>query len=118
MTCCRWPTTWLSTRSKRRAGPESILKPGWSSLPFGHPSVVVTLGSGGVLHYQDGKLALDLRAPKVQARSTHGAGDHFVGVLAASLAQGTASAQALGQAVASAAEFVQLLHKHALTPVS
>ena len=87
-------------------------------LPFGHPSVVVTLGSGGVLHYRDGNLALDLRAPRVQARSTHGAGDHFVGVLAASLAQGTALPQALEQAVASAAEFVQLLHKDALIPVS
>ncbi|WP_161884145.1 PfkB family carbohydrate kinase [Deinococcus alpinitundrae] len=87
------------------------------SLPFGHPSVVVTLGSGGVLHYQSDKLVLDLRAPKVQARSTHGAGDHFVGVLAASLAQGTGLAQALPHSVASAAEFVQLLHKHALAPV-
>ncbi|PNY79302.1 PfkB family carbohydrate kinase [Deinococcus koreensis] len=81
-------------------------------LDFGHPSVVVTLGAGGVLHYQKGALTTDLPAPVVQARSTHGAGDHFVGVLAAHLARGTPMPHALERAGQSAAEFVQLLHKH------
>lgn len=82
------------------------------TLPFGHGSVVVTLGAGGVLHYRQDQLTLDLPAPRVQARSTHGAGDHFIGVLAAHLAQGTALPVALEHATRSAAGFVQLLHKH------
>ncbi|GHF37027.1 ribokinase [Deinococcus metalli] len=81
-------------------------------LPLDHPSVVVTLGAGGVLHYRDGVLTTDLPAPAVQARSTHGAGDHFVGVLAGQIARGTTVPDALGHAVTSAADFVQLLHKH------
>jgi ribokinase len=84
------------------------------TLPFGHPSVVVTLGAGGALHYRQDQLTLDLPAPRVQARSTHGAGDHFIGVLAAHLAQGTAVPAALDYATESAANFVQLLHKHHL----
>ncbi|MFC4453590.1 PfkB family carbohydrate kinase [Deinococcus sonorensis] len=83
-------------------------------LPFGHPSVVVTLGAGGVLHYQHDELTFDLQAPRVQARSSHGAGDHFVGVLATALAQQQPLPAALEQATASAARFVQLLHKHPL----
>ncbi|ULH18368.1 PfkB family carbohydrate kinase (plasmid) [Deinococcus sp. KNUC1210] len=83
-------------------------------LPLDHPSVVVTLGAGGVLHYQHGELTADLPAPVVQARSTHGAGDHFVGVLAAQLALGQPLEHALVQAGASAAEFVQVIHKSPL----
>lgn len=85
-------------------------------LPFGHSSVVVTLGGSGVLHYSDGLLTTDLFAPAVQARSTHGAGDHFVGVLAGHLALGASLPDALRRAVASAANFVQLLHKHPSAP--
>ena len=81
-------------------------------LPFDHPSVVVTLGAGGVLHYMDNSLSSDLKAPAVKARSSHGAGDHFVGVLSSQLALGNSMPEALGRAVASAADFVQLLHKH------
>lgn len=83
-------------------------------LPLDHPSVVVTLGAGGVLHYQHGELTADLPAPVVQARSTHGAGDHFVGVLAAQLALGQPLEDALVRAGASAAEFVQVVHKSLL----
>ena len=93
---------WIGTDPRARA----------ARLPLDHPSVVVTLGADGVLHYAAGQLTTDLPAPKVTARSTHGAGDHFVGVLAGHLAQGTALAAALGHAAASAAAFVQLLHKH------
>ena len=84
------------------------------TLPFGHPSVVATLGAGGVLLYRQDRPVLDLPAPSVQARSTHGAGDHFIGVLAARLAQGTDLPLALEHAVESAARFVQLLQKHSL----
>ncbi|KQR35636.1 PfkB family carbohydrate kinase [Deinococcus sp. Leaf326] len=84
-------------------------------LDSGHSSVVVTLGAGGVLLYEQGELTLDLPAPRVEARSTHGAGDHFVGVLAARLACGEGLTQALEHAVASAAQFVQQLHKHLLS---
>ena len=87
-----------------------------SHLGFNHPSVVVTLGAGGVLYYKNGVLDSDLRAPAVEARSSHGAGDHFVGVLSSQLASGKPMAAALECAVASAADFVQLLHKHAPSP--
>jgi len=87
-------------------------------IAFGHPSVVVTLGAGGVLHYQDGELTTDIRAPAVEARSTHGAGDHFVGVLAAHLASGNPLSQALQQAVTSAAQFVQRLHNRPIPALS
>ncbi|WP_407572299.1 PfkB family carbohydrate kinase [Deinococcus altitudinis] len=80
-------------------------------LPLDHPSVVVTLGAGGVLHYQHGKLTSDLPAPVVRAHSTHGAGDHFVGVLAAQLALGQRLEPALTQAGASAAQYVQIVHR-------
>jgi len=83
-------------------------------LPLDHPSVVVTLGAGGVLHYRHGELAADLPAPVVQAHSTHGAGDHFVGVLAAQLALGRPLDTALVQAGASAAQYVQTVHPPSL----
>lgn len=83
-------------------------------LPLDHPSVVVTLGAGGVLHYRHGQLTTDLPAPVVQAHSTHGAGDHFVGVLAAQLALGRPLEPALVLAGASAAEYVQAVHPPAL----
>lgn len=85
-------------------------------LGFDHPSVVVTLGAGGVLYYRDGVLDSDLKAPAVEARSSHGAGDHFVGVLSSQIASGKPMSEALECAVASAADFVQLLHKHSPNP--
>ncbi|GAA4018084.1 ribokinase [Deinococcus rubellus] len=97
---------WIGTDPQARA----------TDLEFNHPSVVVTLGAGGVLHYIDGVLSTDLRAPVVKARSSHGAGDHFVGVLGSQLARGKSMTQALKCAAASAADFVQLLHKHPSSP--
>ena len=79
-------------------------------LTLDHPSVVVTLGAGGVLHYRHGELTSDLPAPVVQAHSTHGAGDHFMGVLAAQLALGRPLEAALIQAGDSAAQYVQTVH--------
>jgi ribokinase len=79
-------------------------------LPFEHLSVVITLGAGGVLYYQRGELTSDLSAPVVQVHSTHGAGDHFVGVLAAQLALGRPAETALEQAGSSASQYVQLAH--------
>lgn len=95
-----WTGTDLQTRPAR--------------LDSGHPSVVVTLGAGGVLLYEGGERTSDLAAPRVQARSTHGAGDHFVGVLATQLACGIPLPSALERAVASAAGFVQQLHNNLL----
>ena len=83
-------------------------------LPLDHPSVVVTLGAGGVLHYRHGELTSDLPAPVVRAHSTHGAGDHFVGVLAAQLALGQLLETALVLAGDSAAQYVQTVHPPAL----
>ncbi|WP_407543513.1 PfkB family carbohydrate kinase (plasmid) [Deinococcus radiomollis] len=83
-------------------------------LPLDHPSVVVTLGAGGVLYYQQGVLSSDLPAPVVQVHSTHGAGDHFVGVLAAQLALGRPLEAALVRAGDSAAHYVQTVHPPSL----
>lgn len=81
------------------------------TLPFHHPHVTVTLGADGASHYEEGRLTLHQPAPRVQARSTHGAGDHFVGTLAALTARGLPLEEALRQAGHSAAAFVQTLHK-------
>ncbi|GGK99514.1 PfkB family carbohydrate kinase [Deinococcus radiotolerans] len=81
------------------------------TLPFDHPSVTVTLGADGAAHYARGHLRHRQPAPRVQAQSTHGAGDRFVGTLAAHLAQGRALPDALSAASAAAATFVQTLHK-------
>lgn len=87
-------------------------------LPFDHPHVTVTLGADGASHYEEGRLTLHQPAPRVQAQSTHGAGDHFVGTLAALTAQGLPLEEALRRAGSSAAAFVQTLHKPDLQPTS
>jgi ribokinase len=68
--------------------------------------VCVTLGKRGVLALVDGE-ALVVPGRAVQAVDTTGAGDCFVGALAAQLAQGTPLATALGFANLAASICVQ-----------
>lgn len=84
-------------------------------LEFNHPKVTVTLGKDGASHYQNGALVTHQSALKVKVESTHGAGDRFVGTLAALVAQGQPLEQALTEAGKAAAQFIQTLHKTELS---
>jgi ribokinase len=89
-----------------------------AEAPFEHPSVIVTLGAAGAGHYRDGRLVVHQPAARVKALSTHGAGDHFVGVLAAGLARALPLAESLREASDAAGLWVRSLHKDVLrTPV-
>jgi ribokinase len=70
------------------------------------PCAIVTAGGSGVAMAVLGGAALTLPAERVKVVSTHGAGDVFVGTLAARLAAGEAPEQALGHANAAAAALV------------
>ena len=69
-------------------------------------SVVVTLGGGGVVVQPDGEAPRWIAAKPVRVVSTHGAGDGFVGSLAARLAQGESLMAAAEHANAAAAALV------------
>ncbi|GAB4169831.1 MAG: ribokinase [Thalassobaculales bacterium] len=79
------------------AGPCAVEDQARALGPFG----VVTLGAEGVVAAVDGEI-LRLPAPKVEVTDTTGAGDCFVGVLAAGLDQGLPAASALHRAVIAA----------------
>ena len=68
--------------------------------------VAVTAGSRGVILAARGHQPLEMPAEIVRVRSTHGAGDCFVGTLAALVAQGASTTDALGGAVRAAGRFV------------
>jgi ribokinase len=68
--------------------------------------VVVTVGAEGAL-LADGEALERIPAPAVEAVDTTGAGDAFNGALAAALAGGAALADAVREAVATAAESVR-----------
>jgi ribokinase len=70
------------------------------------PAAVVTAGGDGVAAAARGGETVSLAAPPVDVVSTHGAGDVFVGVLAAALAAGSTFADALSRANAAAAAHV------------
>lgn len=70
------------------------------------PNVVVTLGGDGVLIQSGGDAPLWIAPHPVRVVSTHGAGDCFVGTLAAGLARGEALADAARAANAAAAALV------------
>ena len=71
-----------------------------------YPEVVVTAGGAGVAYAsRDGDETV-IAAIKVNVESTHGAGDEFIGVLAAELASGKAMIDALHKANAAAALLV------------
>ncbi|HZF58557.1 MAG TPA: PfkB family carbohydrate kinase, partial [Rubrobacter sp.] len=67
-------------------------------LALGPRSAVITVGAAGAV-FSDGESTAHVQAPKVEAVDTTGAGDAFVGALAAQLARDAA----LGEAVAYAA---------------
>jgi ribokinase len=66
-------------------------------------SVVITLGGQGLVVAAKGEAVTELPAIPVHVTSTHGAGDCFVGVLAAELAKGTSLVSACHLANAQAA---------------
>ena len=69
-------------------------------------SVIVTLGGAGVVAQQAGAAPLFSPPKVVEVISTHGAGDCFIGALAAGLANGDLLEQAVLQANDAAADFV------------
>jgi ribokinase len=74
-------------------------------LALGPGSVVVTLGEDGAV-YSDGESAQHLTAPKVEVVDTTGAGDAFVGALAAKLAGDASLEDAVAYAVRAGAAAV------------
>lgn len=74
----------------------------------GPHTVVITLGAAGVL-VATADETLRVPAPRVAAVDTTGAGDCFVGALAASLAQGMTLAESARRAVAAASYSVTVL---------
>lgn len=72
-----------------------------------YPVAVVTAGGEGVAAFeQEGGKDTLIPAIKVKLISTHGAGDEFIGVLAAQLLQGAAINTALARANEAAAILV------------
>jgi ribokinase len=70
------------------------------------PHVVVTLGGRGVVYAGVAGEPFSLSALPIKVVSTHGAGDEFIGVLAAALARGEAMRGALAAANSAAAKLV------------
>ena len=76
-----------------------------ATLAQSFPAVIVTAGALGLAAQRGGE-ALALPAEPVQVVSTHGAGDAFIGALAAGLARGAGFAPACQAASAAAARHV------------
>ncbi|NRP90568.1 ribokinase [Rhizobium mongolense subsp. loessense] len=70
------------------------------------PEVVVTAGGAGVAYANSEGSEIVIEGLKIKVESTHGAGDEFIGVLAAELAVGTAMKNALARANEAAAKLV------------
>jgi len=70
------------------------------------PSVVVTAGGEGVAYADRSGLAFALPGIRVKVESTHGAGDEFIGAMAAALARGVATRDAVSAGNAAAASLV------------
>ena len=90
--------------------PEDGLDPlaaGQELLARGPQAVIVTLGGDGLV-MAEGKGATHYPAPKVPVISTHGAGDAFIGALAAEWARGASLEQAAAFGQAAAALHVSL----------
>ena len=70
------------------------------------PSVVVTAGGEGVAYADRSGLTFALPGIRVKVESTHGAGDEFIGAMAAALARGAATRDAVSAGNAAAATLV------------
>ena len=81
-----------------------------TALGQGQRAVVVTLGGGGLVISPESGAVVEIEALPVKVTSTHGAGDCFVGVLAARLSGGASLIDACHMANAEAAAFVSRLH--------
>ena len=77
-----------------------------SSLARKNKEVIITLGGLGLVFQTRDGLSLFVEPHKVTVRSTHGAGDCFIGVLAQALANGAELADACNKANLKAASFV------------
>jgi ribokinase len=75
-------------------------------LKAGYPQVVVTAGGAGVAAVDASGQEITVEPVKVTVESTHGAGDEFIGVLAAQTARGATLEVALAEANKAAAELV------------
>lgn len=75
-----------------------------------YPVAVVTAGGDGVAFAERGKDERAIPAIKVKLVSTHGAGDEFIGVLAAEVAQGSSMEMAVANANEAAAILVSTPH--------
>ncbi|MBP1861676.1 ribokinase [Rhizobium herbae] len=75
------------------------------------PEVVVTAGGAGAAFVNREGDEILIEAVKVDTRSTHGAGDEFIGVLAAEIASGKTMADALQKANMAAAKLVSTPEK-------
>jgi ribokinase len=71
-----------------------------------YPAAVVTVGGAGVAYANGKGDELAIEGVKVRVESTHGAGDEFIGVLAAEIASGAAMEDALRKANNAAARLV------------
>ncbi|WP_284777933.1 ribokinase [Agrobacterium sp. lyk4-40-TYG-31] len=70
------------------------------------PQVVVTAGGSGVAYANRDGEEIVIEAVKIKVESTHGAGDEFIGVLAAEIASGRSMNEALQKANMQAAKLV------------
>jgi len=71
-----------------------------------YSQAIVTAGGAGVAYADAGGTEICIEAVKIKVESTHGAGDEFIGVLAAALATGTDMEAALRRANEAAARLV------------
>jgi ribokinase len=76
------------------------------ALASNRRSVIVTLGGNGLVVAPRGAEVIEIEAIKVRVTSTHGAGDCFVGTLAAQIAHGAKLVDACQFANTQAAAFV------------
>ncbi|MQB04897.1 ribokinase [Agrobacterium tumefaciens] len=70
------------------------------------PQIVVTAGGSGVAYANRDGEEIVIEAVKIKVESTHGAGDEFIGVLAAEIASGKTMNEALRKANFEAAKLV------------
>ena len=90
---------------ERVEGVDGALSAAPELLDLGPKSTVITVGEAGAV-FAEGESSKHLPAPKVDVVDTTGAGDAFVGALAAQLAQGASLEEAVAYAVRAGAAAV------------